>query len=338
MKLSIIIPLYNKEEYIERCLKSLLNQDIVSNQYEIIIVDDGSTDTSAEIAQNYADNHFNIYCFRQKNRGVSAARNKGFEVSNGDYVYFLDADDYLASNVLNSVIALCEDNNLEILEFNSKEIKANDLEEIESKISEDLIVLSIDGLAYISEYGFRTQAWRFVVKRDLLIDNDIKFIEGVMYEDILFTASLFLKANKMAKLNLDVHRYVLVPNSINSNKNWNHQRDMSNSIIVIVEKFQDLIGSLDRSNLNYEHVVKRLKGRQQAMVFSLLLRTFRHQIYKIKDIDKILNNFENLKVYPMKTSIGGGMERGKSRLVLPIFNNKGLLYLALTMRKLIPFY
>ncbi len=101
MKLSILIPLYNKEKYIERCLKSLLDQDISPSEYEIIIVDDGSKDSSAQIVENYAEKNANIHLISQQNQGPSVARNRCLEAAKGNYLYFLDADDYLATNVLN---------------------------------------------------------------------------------------------------------------------------------------------------------------------------------------------------------------------------------------------
>ena len=106
MKLSVVIPLYNKEKYIDRCLKSLLTQDVSLNEYEIVIVDDGSTDTGSFICKGYMEKYSNIHFFSQENAGPSAARNRGLEATNGDYIYFLDADDYIAKNVLTSILLL----------------------------------------------------------------------------------------------------------------------------------------------------------------------------------------------------------------------------------------
>lgn len=100
MKLSIIIPVYNSEKYITCCLESLLVQEMSANEYEIIIVNDGSTDSGGLIARDYTERHSNIHLFNQKNKGVGTARNKGIELAKGDYIYFIDPDDYIAINVL----------------------------------------------------------------------------------------------------------------------------------------------------------------------------------------------------------------------------------------------
>ena len=338
MKLSIIIPLYNKGDYIERCLKSLINQNLSSNEYEIIIVDDGSTDSGRFIIQNYAEKCKNILIYNQENKGVSVARNKGLQLSTGNYVYFLDADDYLAENVLSQMIGLSIKNNLEILEFGSIEAEENEFPDSTSQFSNNVKVDVKDGLSYIVDYDFRNQAWRYIVKRDLLEKTGIKFIKDWMYEDTLFTASLFLKATRMAKINVEYHRYVVVPHSINTSKNQSHQQKMIDSTIVVIDQIQLLINDLDCSYVNYDKIVRRLKARQQSLVFSLMIRIFRHRIIKVEDLKNVLIHFNSIGIYPMDSNIDKSIRKGKASIALPIFNKKNLLLLALRFRRLVPFY
>ena len=122
IRLSIIIPVYNVEKYISRCLDSLLDQDLHTSDYEIIVVNDGSNDKSLEIAQSYARNN-NVIIIDQKNGGVGNARNSGLMAARGNYVYFIDPDDYLISNCLNKLVTSCEANNLDILTFLSHQLQ-----------------------------------------------------------------------------------------------------------------------------------------------------------------------------------------------------------------------
>ncbi len=336
MKLSIVIPLYNKERYIDRCLKSVLAQDVSPNEYEIIIVDDGSTDTGSLIAQNYAEKHVNIQFFSQENAGPSAARNKGLETTKGDYVYFLDADDYLATNVLNCPLELCEQNNLDILQFNTKEIEEGSLPDLLPLKLEDRALQVMDGVTYIAEHGFRNEAWRYLIKKDFLTDSGIKFIEGTLYEDAIFTASLFLKANRISKANLDVHRYVVVQNSIATSRDPAHNLKFIHGMVYAVEKFHDLINGLNNSHVNYHRVVKRLKARQQSLVFALMIRTFKYRLLNYKDLKKILVKLNKLEAYPIDPKIGGIGTSKYNRIFLQIFNNKVLLFLAIKITRLIP--
>lgn len=98
--LSIVIPIYNAEKYLEECLESVINQDVLSDKYEIICVDDGSTDNSSDIIDDYSKQISNFMAFHQDNSGVSAARNKGIQLARGEYVWFVDADDYIAKNAM----------------------------------------------------------------------------------------------------------------------------------------------------------------------------------------------------------------------------------------------
>ena len=100
MFLSFIIPIYNCEKYICECLDSCLEQNINASDYEIICINDGSTDNSSKILEYYAQKHTNIFLINKSNGGVSIARNKGIEASKGDYIWFLDADDFIQENIL----------------------------------------------------------------------------------------------------------------------------------------------------------------------------------------------------------------------------------------------
>lgn len=100
MKLSIIVPMYNVEQYIEKCLKSLLNQDLSRDDYEILIINDGSKDRSKHIVNEYMKNNKNIRMINQKNGGQSKARNTGIDNAKGEYLFFVDSDDYIEDYTL----------------------------------------------------------------------------------------------------------------------------------------------------------------------------------------------------------------------------------------------
>ena len=151
MILSIIIPLYNKEKYIEYCLKSVVSQDLPSSEYEIIVIDDGSTDSSAEIAEGFACQHSNVHFSSQENQGLSATRNRALDVAKGDFVYFLDADDYLASNTLSELTNIAKSHKLDILGF--KSLNVNDYDHTTStqvSLANNSIEV-MDGISFIGK-------------------------------------------------------------------------------------------------------------------------------------------------------------------------------------------
>lgn len=113
--ISIIVPVYNVGKYLKECLCSLVNQDLSKDEYEIICINDGSTDGSGAILESFSSKYDNIYVFHQKNCGVSASRNKGIELSRGEYVWFVDSDDLIARNCLLTVSEILKKSNPDLL-------------------------------------------------------------------------------------------------------------------------------------------------------------------------------------------------------------------------------
>ena len=339
MKLSVVIPLYNKEKYIGQCLQSVLGQDLPESEYEIIVVDDSSTDSSYSIANGYAEKNGNIITFRQENGGAGAARNKGLEEAKGDYVYFIDADDYIAENVLNSLLEICYRKNLEILGFNTKQTSNRTLIESSTHKHQNPDLDVVDGMTYIARRDFRNEAWWYFIKRSFLLDTGIKFIEGRYLQDSIFTASLLPKTRKIAKVNFDIHRFVKVENSATTNKSPQHILKFIDDLVYAIEQFDAIIKKFDKSNTNYPNVVAAYKRKQQSFVFTLFIKAFRCPLIRYKDLKKIVARLKNLGVYPINRKIGG-IGNKKTRFLynltfVSFFNTKTLLFWGLKFNKLI---
>ncbi len=339
MKLSIIIPLYNKEKYIDRCLKSLLAQDLSSNEYEIIIIDDGSKDSGGLIAQDYSEQYSNIQVFSQENRGVSATRNRGIEIARGKYVYLMDADDYLARTTLGNLLNICESNNLEILGFNTTYTENGNLTRSSTENPKNLSVKVVDGVRFIGESSYRNEAWWYVIEREFLLNSGIKFIEGRLLEDAIFTASLFLKSKRIAKVDYDIHRFVKVQNSIQTSTNTKHLRKFIYDLVFAIEEIDDMINNLDSSHVYYQKVVRDFRKKQQSFVFTLFIKVFRHPFFSLKELGKILKKLKGLNVYPINLETGG-IGNKKSRFIysmtfVPVFNSRNLLFLCLNIKRLV---
>ena len=326
MKLSIIIPVYNSEKYINNCLESLLAQEMLANEYEIIIVNDGSTDSSGLIVRNYTERHSNIHLFNQKNKGVGAARNRGIELAKGDYIYLIDPDDYIVTNILKNILEYCESKRLEILGFNSRLTKNSLLTHSSTQNLRNKKVHVMDGITYIAEHTFGNSAWWYLIQRDFLTKTGIRFIEGRWLEDAIFTATLFLKTKRMSFLDLDVHIYVSVENSAMTSKEPAHCMNLIYDLANAAEKYQELIKNLDASHFNYDRCVKRLKCKQQSFVFTLLIRTFKSQL-NFRDLKKILFKMKNIGAYPLNSFIGEEYNGFIYRARTVVFNNDILLFL-----------
>lgn len=195
-KVSIIIPVYNVEKYLAECLDSAIRQS--HSNKEIIIINDGSTDNSAEIIAEFQRNYNNITVVTTKNQGLSLARNTGLEKANGDYIIFLDSDDWLEKETLASCLNAVKKHNADIVFFNA-EAFADGVEESEVKKfnyarSSDLYQKKITCIKlfenYIKNKNYIASACLYMYKSKTY--KHVKFFPGIIHEDNLFTTQLLL--------------------------------------------------------------------------------------------------------------------------------------------------
>ena len=213
MKLSVIIPVYNADKFLTQCLKSLCNQDLPSSDYEIIIINDGSSDGSSKIIQDFQEKQSNIIAINQENKGVSAARNAGLEIAKGEYITFIDADDFIQPNALLSIIKYLEKKQLDILYCKI---------EIITEQEEHLYYLPETGKEEVIKVGIehprRTFPATFYRKE---IINNLRFCEKISIgEDSLFNAIAQSKSKRVSYYSADYYYYRDTPNSLSSSKDF----------------------------------------------------------------------------------------------------------------------
>ena len=125
IKLSVIIPMYNVEQYIETCIQSVYKQHIDTKEFEVILVDDESPDNSLQVAEKTTASFDNVKIISQRNKGLGGARNTGIKHAAGKYILFLDSDDWFIENSLEHILAIARKNNTEILEFGAQQINVD---------------------------------------------------------------------------------------------------------------------------------------------------------------------------------------------------------------------
>lgn len=220
---SIIVPVYNMEKYLSECLDSLFNQSL--EQYEIIIVNDGSTDGSLDIIKTYQKKYSFIHTINQKNQGLSAARNAGLSLASGEYIYFMDSDDYLEKDALGILYDICKKSDLDAIFFDA-----------ESFVDQELIV-SGESVKFFPSYNreksfghyltgeelfydflisdkYYPSACLYMVKRDLYEENKLYFKRGILHEDQLFTPKLMCFVGECYHINEPFFRRRIRENSI----------------------------------------------------------------------------------------------------------------------------
>ncbi len=203
--ISIIVPAYNAEKYIGKCLDSLINQ--TKKELEFIIVNDGSKDNTEDIVKGYKDKR--IKYFKNKNQGIGKTRNFGIDKSNSKYIMFLDSDDYLDKTACEVMFNKAENNDLDIVVCDFyKEYDNGNIEEIRTPSFKDSSLK--DNPDIITEY---LCPWAKIYKSDLIKMNKIKFVENLKYEDAPFVIESYVKANKIGKVDECLNYYLIHGNS-----------------------------------------------------------------------------------------------------------------------------
>ena len=207
--LSYIVPLYNTREYFPKCLASLLNQGLQPDEFEVIVVDDGSSDGSRELAEESAAVHQQVRLLTQANAGVSAARNHALDQARGRYVQFVDSDDYLADDMMASLLQRAVDENLDVLQFNYRIVNP-DGSMIPVAAREDGDSTGVmTGVEFLENHRLTPYVWRFLVRRDYLEEHNWRFNTSlIVCEDGALITEFMLGARRMAYSDANPYHYV----------------------------------------------------------------------------------------------------------------------------------
>lgn len=329
MLLSIIVPFYNAEKHLERCLNSLINQQLNAVDYEIILINDGSTDDGKLIAEKFIKKHSNIVLYNQNNCGLGASRNRGIELAKGTYVYFIDSDDYLAHNTLHIILNYSIKYDLDLLGFSSIQTSRLDLNICKSN-NEFLNIEVLKGVDFLVEHKhLDLGACWYIIKRDYLINSRYKFVEGKFFEDVVFTYNIFLHAERSLYLPIDAHRYVKVLESITNNVSQNHLNKVIQDYISLVYRMNNLITEIPiKVSEKHLEIVDNIKFKRSVIIYFMFYKMIRSNM-PIKRIDTLLKGFEKIEAYPLSNFIGDQYYQKKFKISVYIFNNKYLFYLFL---------
>ncbi len=206
MKLSIIIPVYNVEKYIDKCLLSCLSQDVPLTDYEIIVINDGTKDRSLEIAQERTKDVPNVTIFSQENAGLSVARNKGLSMAKGDYVWFVDSDDYIETRCLGGIFSVLNES-VDILQLQYRYIYEDGRppKEVPKKIINNVC----SGREITLRGGLPAQAQLTIFRRSFLLENNLLFEPGIYHEDSEFRPRAVYLAKRISSYNEIVYNYLI---------------------------------------------------------------------------------------------------------------------------------
>lgn len=231
IKLSIIVPVYNVYEYIDKCLKSLVNQTL--ENIEIIVVNDGSPDNSQEIIDKYTKQFPNkIKSFITENGGQGAARNFGIEKASGEFIAFVDSDDFVEVEMYEKMYKRAIEKNSDIV------ICGNNVITLNGKIIKETSLLFNNNDILNILFG-KMAVWNKIYKRSLLLKNKIKFRSKVWYEDVDFTIKVLFSNVKIDYIDLPLYNYIIREGSTMNNKNIERNTEIIYAFDEIIKYFKN---------------------------------------------------------------------------------------------------
>ncbi len=338
VKISIIIPVYNAEKTIERCLESVINQKY--ENLEIILVNDGSTDNSKEILEQYKGKDSRIKLINKENTGVSDTRNIGIEKATGDYIMFVDADDTVEKNMVERILNIIDEKQIDVLKYNYHIVKhkkgiiknQENYDKYANKILSDSDMETfIDSLL---EGNFNGYVWTLVIKKSII--QNVRFNTQIgMKEDLLFYIELLNNVKRFFFLNENLYNHYENDDSVcRSNKyyykNFEDYAKVNNLLIETLKEQKKYT-----SKREDKITISTILGLE-----SVFYKACRQHKVNMEELDNMLNNINankiinsdvNLAEIKSQIKISIFLIRKKKKYVLIGFNK--LRYILSTIRK-----
>lgn len=252
-RLSIIVPVYNVDKYLSKCLDSLLQQDIELDDYEIIIVNDGSIDDSLTIAKTYQAKYSNIQILSKVNAGLGAARNTGITAAIGKYMFFVDSDDYIQPNSLRALLSIIETKKLDALRFNFQNVdEAGQILQKKKNATYNTYYSEqvIDGETFLSEQlGWACYVWAFLFDTSFLKKNQFLFNESIYFEDVDWLVRVLLKVKRIQSIDKIIYYYLQRAGSITKSTQIEKKNKIIDDKLYITNMLKSIAMTTNKPNL-----------------------------------------------------------------------------------------
>lgn len=300
MRLSIVVNMYNTAKYLPKCMDSLLNQDIDVKDYEIILINDGSTDNSLDLANDYVLQSKTkadlpaIKVISHENKGLAGARNSGVDMATGQYLCFVDPDDYIENNSMSALLKQMDSENLDMLKFNYQKVDEdyNYLPDTKEEASFDYSPKIMTGKQFMYErLGVACYVWTYIYRLDFIKSNNIRFIEGIYLDDTLWLPRVLQKCERINCTEMRHQFYLQRTTSMVRITDKSVMPKKINGQIELIKTLKKQKNDVDDSG------VKMWYDKMIAHSVMTLLRLVSQNDYnKCSDIIKIL---DGIKVFPL---------------------------------------
>ena len=316
ISLSIIIPMYNVAPYIGICLDSIRRMGLDEAVYEVIVIDDGSTDGGSEVVARYPEVHY----VRQENQGLSATRNRGIGMARGKYIWFVDSDDEVGPDSILPVLNFALAHDLDVVTFGVSNSSAS--ETTASLIPQEKDVRIYHDSEYLAETDYYNNAWWYLVKRSFI--GDLRFHVNHFVEDGMFTMELLMRAHSVAHFPLTCYCYKQRPGSILNDHSEAHEVKLADDYLYSYHQMQALVEQY--KNRISPAAADRCLRRSESYLFFMLVRLMRLP-HSGKHILRMVERMKGEGIYPIPR-IDPTIYKGvKYDLVTVVVNHPRLLQL-----------
>jgi glycosyltransferase involved in cell wall biosynthesis len=321
MRFSVIVPVYNSEGFISRCVDSILAAGLPAGDFEIILVNDGSTDGSRVVCEALAGTYPCIKLINQDNKGVSVARNRGIEVAIGEYISFVDSDDYLVPDGFSGLLTYCDGNN-DLIRFYGSSVVSGD--RAISRQGNGEVTFQGKGREFISRFGMEFFCWNYLYKKDFLNSNNLRFLPRSYAEDFDFMFRVMMADPMIISLSEYVYQYVIRPNSISTDRSLVHSRLFARDFASILIRIASLLkDSKDTDPILY-HTCRKSLEASMVTLFSRILSSD----YSKKEFKTLLDSLQVVGLLPFETSSSNRQEQTNRTAISILSRFPGIFPLA----------
>jgi|SRR5690606_20098522 len=313
MKLSIIIALYNTEKYIEKCIRSIyLNNTLSLNEFEVIVINDGSTDNSQIIVEDLKNDFTNIILINKENGGQSSARNIGFKIAKGEYIFCLDSDDFIEATNMVEALRYSFEKKLDMLPVFYRRYNEEYHVLGDKKDNYSLIDQPITGGEFLTSFVISGSMWRYFYKVSIIRENNLNLTEGIFHEDEEFIIKFLSYARKISYQRHLVYNHLVRSNSTVNKKDKAHRKRLLNNLLVVIHNLNCHRDNFCKDSLEYIGISKKIN----QLLVTIFLRMKQDKL-NYEEVRDYIKKLRKLKLYPLYVDNLGF----KFKIASVLFNN-----------------
>lgn len=310
--ISFIVPVYNSESTLESCVKSLLDQGLDSGTFEILLVNDGSSDGSAQLCETLSARHDPVRVLNQDHKGLPDSRNKGIKEAKGEWLCFVDSDDTLVPGGVSSLLKYCEPD-IDLVRFYCNIYYGS----VPAKTGCDNPGAEIfrgNGHGYLRQFGFETFCWNYLYRKSFLETKGLEFYSGIVAEDFRFIFDVMMANPGVVSLDSVIYQYYIRPGSQSMARDEAQSRrrvkDMAGSLEHIIKELDPI---KDSDHALYDNCFRRIDGKMLAIYSRVLTAN-----YSSKEYLSLIKSFRASGLLPLRS---GAMNKVWSKLIIMLTVN-----------------